>query len=421
MNVITTTYYPKIEDIKEAVTTLKDVVTVTPLLPNNNYSKRFDANILLKREDLQQVRSYKIRGAYNKISSLTSSELENGIVCASAGNHAQGVAFACQKLKIHGTIFMPTPTPKQKLEQVEMFGGDYVTVKLVGDTFDDAQKEAALECEEQGKTFVHPFNDPKIIEGQATVGLEILEQFSQPIDYVFVPVGGGGLASGLSTVFKILSPSTKIIGVEPQGAPSMKTTFEQGKIVCLDSIEKFVDGAAVKEVGDLTFEICKQNLDAMITVPEGKVCQTILDLYNKDAIVVEPAGALTISALDFYADEIKGKNVVCVVSGSNNDITRTAEIKERALLYSGLKHYFIIRFPQRAGALKEFVADILGPKDDITHFEYSKKHNRENGPAIVGVELKNSSDLIPLIQRMKERNFYGEYLNDKPDLFQYLV
>jgi len=421
MNVQTTTYYPKLEDIKNAVTTLKNVVTVTPLTQNINYSKKFGANILLKREDLQQVRSYKIRGAYNKISSLTSDELKNGIVCASAGNHAQGVAFACHKLKIHGTIFMPTPTPKQKLEQVEMFGGDYVTIKLIGDTFDDAQKEAALACEIQRKTFVHPFNDPKIIEGQATVGLEVLEQSNEQIDYIFVPVGGGGLASGISSVFKTLSPKTKIIGVEPAGAPSMKTAFEQNKNVCLENIDKFVDGAAVQQVGDITFKICKENLDAIITVDEGKVCQTILDLYNKDAFVVEPAGALTIAALDTFADEIKGKNVVCVISGSNNDITRTAEIKERALLYEGLKHYFIIRFPQRAGALKEFVADILGPEDDITHFEYSKKHNRENGPAIVGVELKNSSDLAPLIHRMKERNFYGDYLNDKPDLFQYLI
>lgn len=418
---VKTTYYPKLEDIKRAVTTLKNVVTVTPLTQNINYSRKFDANILLKREDLQQVRSYKIRGAYNKISSLSEEELKNGIVCASAGNHAQGVAFACHKLKIHGTIFMPTPTPNQKLEQVEMFGGKYVTVKLIGDTFDDAQKHAAIECEIQGKTFVHPFNDPKIIEGQATVGLEILEQTNEFIDYVFVPVGGGGLASGLSTVFKILSPKTKIIGVEPLGAPSMKTAFEQNKNVCLETIDKFVDGAAVQQVGDITFKICKENLDQIITVAEGKVCQTILDLYNKDAIVVEPAGALTISALDYFVNEIKGKNVICVISGSNNDITRTAEIKERALLYEGLKHYFIVRFPQRAGALKEFVAEILGPQDDITHFEYSKKHNRENGPAIVGIELKNKNALKPLIKRMKEKNFYGDYLNDKPDLFQYLI
>ena len=422
MSVKTTTYYPKLEHIKEAVATLKDIVTITPLSQNLNYSRKFDANILFKREDLQQVRSYKIRGAYNKISSLSEEELQRGIICASAGNHAQGVAFACQKLKIYGTIFMPVPTPKQKLEQVEMFGGIYVTIKLVGDTFDDAQKEAAIECELQEKTFVHPFNDEKIIEGQATIGLEILEQAKdQSIDYVFVPVGGGGLASGLSSVFKFLSPKTKIIGVEPAGAPSMKIALEENKNVCLKSIDKFVDGAAVQQVGELTFEICKENLDEMITVPEGKVCQTILDLYNKDAIVVEPAGALTISALDFYEEEIKGKNVVCIISGSNNDITRTAEIKERAMLYCGLKHYFIIRFPQRAGALKEFVAEILGEEDDITHFEYTKKINREKGAAVVGLELKNKSDLSPLVLRMKEKNFYGDYLNDKPNLFDFLV
>ena len=416
-----TTYYPKLDDIRRAVTTLKEVVITTPLTQNINYSREFGANILLKREDLQQVRSYKIRGAYNKISSLTSAELKKGIVCASAGNHAQGVAFACHKLKIHGTIFMPTPTPKQKLAQVEMFGGAFISIQLVGDTFDDAQAAAKLECERLGKIIIPPFDDEKIIEGQATVGLEIIEQASSTIDYVFVPVGGGGLAAGLSSVFKVLSPQTKIIGVEPAGAPSMKTAIKENRNVRLESIEKFVDGAAVQQVGDLTFQICKENLDDMMTVPEGKVCQTILDLYNKDAIVVEPAGALTLSALEFYADEIKGKNVVCIVSGSNNDITRTAEIKERALLYNGLKHYFIIRFPQRAGALKEFVVHILGPQDDITHFEYSKKHNRENGPAIVGIELKNKDDLQPLIERMKEKNFYGDYLNDKPDLFQYLI
>jgi len=361
MSVKIPTYYPKLEDIKNAVTTLKDVVTVTPLTQNLNYSRKHEANILLKREDLQQVRSYKIRGAYRKMSSLTLAEMKKGIVCASAGNHAQGVAFACQKLKIKGTIFMPAPTPKQKLEQVQMFGGDWIQIQLVGDTFDDAQNEAKKECDFLGKTFVHPFDDEKIIEGQATVGLEIIEQAKDSIDYVFVPVGGGGLASGLSSVFKALSPNTKIIGVEPEGAPSMKSALEQRMNVRLEAIDKFVDGAAVQQVGSLTYEICKENLDAMITVPEGKVCQTILDLYNKDAIVVEPAGALTIAALDYFADEIKGKNVVCVVSGSNNDITRTAEIKERAMLYSGFKHYFIVRFPQRAGALKEFVVHVLGP------------------------------------------------------------
>lgn len=421
MEVQKETYFPKLEAIQQAAATLQEVVAVTPLQENFNLSQQFNANIFLKREDLQQVRSYKIRGAYNKISSLTEDELVNGIVCASAGNHAQGVALACRKKEIYGTIYMPAPTPKQKVEQVKMFGGDFVDIQLIGDTFDDAYKAAKLLCDSLQKTFVHPFDDEKIIEGQATVGLEILEQSQQPIDYVFVPVGGGGLASGLSSVFKLLSPKTKIIGVEPAGAPSMKKSLEENNNIKLDSIDKFVDGAAVQQVGELTYRICRENLSDMITVPEGKVCQTILEMYNKEAIVVEPAGALTISALDFYQDKLKDKNVVCVISGSNNDITRTAEIKERALLYGKLKHYFIVRFPQRAGALKEFVAEVLGENDDITFFEYSKKTNRENGPAVVGIELEKKEDLQPLIRRMKERSFYGEYLNDKPNLFEFLV
>ncbi|GFD75236.1 L-threonine dehydratase [Tenacibaculum sp. KUL113] len=421
MEVQKETYFPKLSAIQQAATTLQEVVAVTPLQENFNLSQQFNATILLKREDLQQVRSYKIRGAYNKISSLTEEELTNGIVCASAGNHAQGVALACRKKEIYGTIYMPAPTPKQKVEQVKMFGGDFVDIRLIGDTFDDAYKAAKLLCDSLQKTFVHPFDDEKIIEGQATVGLEVLEQSQQPIDYVFVPVGGGGLASGLSSVFKLLSPKTKIIGVEPAGAPSMKKSFEANRNIKLEDIDKFVDGAAVQQVGELTYKICQENLADMLTVPEGKVCQTILEMYNKEAIVVEPAGALTISALDFYKEELKGKNVVCVISGSNNDITRTAEIKERALLYGKLKHYFIIRFPQRAGALKEFVAEVLGENDDITFFEYSKKTNRENGPAVVGIELEKKEDLQPLIRRMKERSFYGEYLNDKPNLFEFLV
>lgn len=417
----TTTYLPLLKDVEIASEKLKEVVLQTPLSKNERYSNQFQCNILFKREDLQQVRSYKIRGAFNKISSLTDAEIENGIVCASAGNHAQGVALSCKLLKIKGTIYMPSPTPSQKIEQVKMFGENFIEVILVGDTFDDAYEAAILECEQLNKTFIHPFNDEKVIEGQATVGLEILKQTEQPIDYVFIPIGGGGLAAGLSSVVKQLSPTTKIIGVEPEGAPSMSVSINKGNVVELKNIENFVDGAAVKKVGDKTFNICKQHLDAVITVPEGKICQTILDLYNKDAIVVEPAGALSISALDAYADAIKGKNVVCVVSGSNNDITRTAEIKERALLHANLKHYFIIKFPQRAGALREFVVDILGPTDDITHFEYTKKTNRDNGAAVVGLELKSPNDLQPLITKMKLHNFYGDYLNDKPDLFQFLV
>lgn len=421
MNQEKQTYFPSIDDVKAAAETIKQVSLVTPLGHSLRYSKHFDANVFLKREDLQQVRSYKIRGAYNKISSLTLEQSKKGVVCASAGNHAQGVALSCKLLQIKGTIYMPSPTPNQKVEQVKMFGEDFIDIKLIGDTFDDAYHAAMIECDKLNKTFIHPFNDEKVIEGQATIALEILEQATQPVDYVFIAVGGGGLAAGLSTVFKALSPNTKIIGVEPEGAPSMSVSIKNNKNTTLDEIEKFIDGAAVKRVGDLTFAICKQYVDAMITVPEGKVCQTILELYNKDAIVVEPAGALSLSALDFYAEDIKGKNVVCVVSGSNNDITRTSEIKERALLYANLKHYFIIKFPQRAGALKEFVVDILGENDDITYFQYAKKTNRENGSAVVGIQLKSASDLNPLIAKMKAHNFYGDYLNDKPDLFQFLV
>lgn len=416
-----TIYFPSLKDIKVAANTIKKVSAITPLSPSLRYSKLLDANILLKREDLQQVRSYKIRGAYNKISSLTAEECKNGVVCASAGNHAQGVALSCKLLKIKGTIYMPAPTPNQKVEQVKMFGENYIDIKLVGDSYDDAFHASMIECNKFQKPFIHPFDDKKVIEGQATIGLEILEQATQPIDYVFIAVGGGGLAAGLSTIFKALSPHTKIIGVEPEGAPSMSVSIKNNKNTALQTIENFVDGAAVKRVGDLTFKICKANLHAMITVPEGKVCETILELYNKDAIVVEPAGALSISALDLYAEDIKGKNVVCVIGGSNNDITRTAEIKERALLYANLKHYFIVLFPQRAGALKEFVVNILGPNDDITHFQYTKKNNRENGSAVVGILLKNATDLEPLIKKMKQRNFYGDYLNNKPELFQFLV
>ena len=414
-------YFPKIEDIRKAEETIRQVADVTPLMKSIRYSKAFDANILLKREDLHRVRSYKIRGAFNKISSLSKEELDRGVVCASAGNHAQGVAFACNHLGIKGTIYMPSVTPKQKIEQTKMFGKNWIEVVLEGDTFDDSSQAALKFCAEQGKTFVHPFDDPKTIEGQATVGLELLEQTDQPIDYIFVAVGGGGLASGLCGTFKALSPRTKIIGVEPEGAPSMKTSIEKGVNTKLEQIDRFVDGAAVQRVGEYTFPICAAHLHDMVTVPEGKVCQTILELYNRDAIVAEPAGALTVAALDYFKEEIKGKNVVCIVSGGNNDITRMAEIKERALLYGKLKHYFIVRFPQRPGALKQFVAEILGPDDDITHFEYSKKSSKENAPAIVGIELKSPEDLKPLVERMKANNFFGDYLNDKPDLFQYLI
>ena len=414
-------YKVNLEKVNEASSNLEGVALKTPLVINETQSRKYASSIYFKREDLQQVRSYKIRGAYNKISSLTKSELRKGVVCASAGNHAQGVAYSCSKLKIKGVIFMPIPTPKQKIEQVQMFGGKFVEVILTGDTFDDASKEARSYCEQNERYFIHPFDDKKVIEGQATIALEILEQSDVGIDVLFLPVGGGGVASGISSVFKELSPQTKIIGVEPKGAPSMSLSIENGTNTALKTVDRFVDGASVKKVGNLNFELCQKHLDGMALVHEGKICQTILDMYNKDAIVVEPAGAMTVAVLDQYQDEIAGKNVVCLLSGSNNDITRTEEIKERALLHAGMKHYFVVRFPQRAGALKDFIEKVLGPEDDITHFEYSKKQSRTDAPAVVGIELGQHNGLAPRMDKMKSFNFFGEYLNDKPDLFQFLI
>lgn len=410
-----------IDNILAAAENLKGIAIRTPLMPNHQLSERYQANILLKREDLQVVRSYKIRGAYNKIQSLSPEQLKNGVVCASAGNHAQGVALACSAKKIKGAIYMPSPTPSQKVNQVKMFGKEYVNVVLTGDTFDDAFHEATRYCNENGMAFIPPFDDEKIIEGQATVGKEILEDSSEPIDYLILPVGGGGLAAGLASYFKVLSPSTKILGVEPAGAAAMRASMDAGEVVTLESIDKFVDGAAVRRVGDITFDICRDLLDDVITVPEGQVCGEILRLYNEQAIVVEPAGALSITALEILKKDISGKNVVCVVSGSNNDITRTMEIKERSLLYEGLKHYFIVNFPQRAGALREFLTEVLGPNDDITHFEYSKKNSRDRGPALIGIELQKRKDLEPLMSRMEVKRFKYEYINDQPQLFHYLI
>ena len=399
---------------------LKKVVNRTPLTYNHHLSKKYQCNIFLKREDLQIVRSYKLRGAYNMMSSLPPEQLERGVVCASAGNHAQGFAYSCRKLNVHGVVFMPVITPNQKVNQTRMFGEKNIEIRLVGDTYDDCSEAARKFTEEQGMVFIPPFDDYRIIEGQGTVGVEILEDQPQ-VDYLFVPVGGGGLSAGVGSYFKLLSPRTTIIGLEPEGAPSMFKALQAGEPVTLDCIDRFVDGAAVKRVGDLTFSICKDVLDDMHLVPEGKVCSTILKLYNEDAIVVEPAGALSIAALDAYAEAIKGSNVVCIVSGSNNDIDRMQEIKERSLQYEGLKHYFLIRFAQRPGALKEFVNDVLGPTDDITRFEYMQKHNKETGPALVGIELQSRDDYELLLQKLNSHNINYTELNKNDNVFGYLV
>jgi threonine dehydratase len=407
-------------DFSGAYARLKDVVKKTPLIYNHNLSRKYGCDVYLKREDLQIVRSYKLRGAYNMMSLLPSKELAKGVVCASAGNHAQGFAYSCKKLNVQGVVFMPIITPNQKVSQTKMFGEGFVEVKLVGDTFDDCAVAAKKYTEEYGLTFIPPFDNIRIIEGQSTVGIEILEE-QQNIDFIFLPVGGGGLSAGVGAYFKTYAPATKIIGVEPEGAPSMLTAIKAGQPVKLDHIDSFVDGAAVKCVGDATFEICKRVIDDMHLVPEGKICSTILKLYNEEAIVVEPAGAISVAALDDYADQIKGKKIVCVVSGSNNDIERMQEIKERSLQFEGLKHYFLIRFAQRPGALKEFVNQVLGPTDNITRFEYMQKNKKDSAPALVVVELQSPENYQVLIDNMKRYNLNYTALNKNDNVFAYLV
>ncbi|MCD7975598.1 MAG: threonine ammonia-lyase IlvA [Tannerellaceae bacterium] len=408
--------------IEEARKRLKDVVLETPLQYINSLSQHFGANIYLKREDLQIVRSYKLRGAYNMISSLERSVLDKGVVCASAGNHAQGFAYSCNRLGVKGVVFMPKITPRQKIKQTKMFGNGFIEIILTGDTFDDCAIAAKEYTRTHGMTFIPPFDDPRIIEGQGTIATEILHELSeQPIDYIFIPVGGGGLCSGVGAYFKDHSPETKIIAVEPEGAPSLRAALKAGHPITLVHIDKFIDGAAVQRVGDLTYDICSRVVDDTCLIPEGEVCTTILKLYNENAIVVEPAGALSITALNHYADQIKGKNVVCIVSGSNNDIDRMQEIKERSLIFERLKHYFIIRFPQRAHALKDFVNKVLGDTDDIVRFEYMKKNEKESGPALVGIELDTVEDYNKLLRRMVDYGLDFTVLEPDSDLGRYIV
>ena len=424
-----------LNNLSNAQNKVKEVSIKTPLQFSRYLSEKYNCKVFLKREDLQPVRSYKIRGAYNKIVSLTKKEQEQGVVCSSAGNHAQGVAYSCFYLKIYATIFMPTTTPKQKIERVKDFGKNFVTIKLIGDTYDDSYNAAITFCNNNNKNFISPFNDIKVIEGQATIGIEILEQFqieqnNRSIDKLILPIGGGGLCSGVSEVFrqnsknnsyKDICANTEIIGTEPEGAPSMSKALEAGKVIELGNIDSFIDGASLKKVGTLTFPFCQKNINYIKLIPEGLACKTILSLYNNEGVIVEPAGALSVSALELIKESIDGQTIVCIISGGNNDIIRTEEIRERALLYDGLKHYFIINFPQRPGALKEFINNIISENDNITLFEYSKKNNREQAPAFIGIELEKKENLNPLMKKLKDHNIKFEYLNNNPILFQYLI
>ncbi|MGX7329343.1 threonine ammonia-lyase IlvA [Enterococcus bulliens] len=424
MEVVKTNQSVSKQTIEAAYQTLQHVVTKTPLQYDRYLSERYACKVYLKREDLQKVRSFKLRGAYYAITQQERAIIERGVVCASAGNHAQGVAYTCQELTIPGVIFMPTPTPQQKINQVQFFGGGMVDIRLVGDTFDEAAQAAKVYATVNGLPFIAPFDDQAIISGQGTVALEIMQQAIQQeltIDYVLAAIGGGGLLSGVGVYTKAKSPNTHVIGVEPEGAPSMAAALAQNGPVTLEQLDKFVDGAAVQRVGELTYQYVKQTTDAVYTVPEGEICQTILDLYSKQAIVVEPAGALSVAALEQMKEQIKGKTVVCVISGGNNDISRMEEIEERALIYQGLKHYFLVNFPQRPGALKEFVTKVLGPDDDITRFEYTKKVNRRTGPVVLGIQLKEAQAIESLLERLTAFDSTFIDLSKHPSLYTLLV
>ena len=410
-----------VQEIEAAHRRLQTVVKRTPLQFNPRLSEQFGADIYLKREDQQSVRSYKLRGAYNLMSTLGAEERTQGVVCASAGNHAQGVAFTCHRLEIAGHIFMPQNAPRQKVRRVRSLGGDWIQVELVGDTFDATYALAAEYARKTGRVFVHPFDDPRIIAGQGTVGVELAEQLTPPADFLLVPVGGGGLISGLAIYGAEHFPRTQVIGVEPAGAACMQAALQAGEPVTLPQIDTFVDGAAVRTAGQLNFRICQRLIREMLPVPEGKVCTEMIDLYQHEGIITEPAGALSIAALSLLGPRMRGKRVVCVVSGGNNDLTRYPEIIERGLIHQGLKHYFLIEFSQRPGSLRRYLDEALGADDDITLFEYIKKSNREYGPALVGVELTRQEDLAPLLARMDRIGLRYEVIGADSALFRFVL
>ncbi|HFI2472269.1 TPA: threonine ammonia-lyase IlvA [Streptococcus suis] len=412
------------KNVEQAYEVLKRVVVRTPLDYSRYLSEKYGATIYIKRENEQRVRSFKIRGAYYAISQLSDEEKSLGVVCASAGNHAQGVAYTCQEMQIPATIFMPITTPQQKIGQVRFFGGDFVDIRLVGDTFDESAQAAQEFTKESGKTFIDPFDDANVQAGQGTVAYEILEEAEEQsvsFDQILVPVGGGGLVAGVSAFLKENAPEIKIIGVEANGARSMKAAFDKGRPVKLASIDKFADGIAVQKVGASTYEVARKHVDKLIGVDEGWISGTILDLYSKLGIVAEPAGAATVAALEVVKDKIKGQTICCIISGGNNDINRMPEMEERALIYEGIKHYFVVNFPQRPGALREFVNDILGPNDDITRFEYIKRANKGTGPVLIGIALGNKEDYVQFLSRLED--FDPQYINlhENDSLYKMLV
>ncbi|GAA0535861.1 L-threonine dehydratase [Saccharopolyspora subtropica] len=407
--------------IFRAGTRLRQVVRRTPLELSSRLTGELGVPVRLKREDLQVCRSYKVRGAYNLISSLGSDERDRGVVCASAGNHAQGVAFACHELEIRGRVYLPANTPRQKRRRIAEIGGRWVEPVIVGSSFDEASVAAHEDSARTGAVYVHPFDDPRTIAGQGTVGLEIAEQHVGPIDTVVVPVGGGGLLAGIVLWLKEHFPEVHVVGAEPAGAASMRAALDHGGPVALPTVDTFVDGAAVGRVGDVSYRVVRELVDELVAVPEGAVCTEMIELYQTDGIIAEPAGALASAAVRMPLQRRPRGPVVCVVSGGNNDLSRYGEVVERSLVHEGLRHYFLVTFPQEPGALRHFLDDVLDEGQDIVAFEYVKKNNRETGPALVGIELDSAEDIDALLKRMAESQLQIEQVPPGSPLFSFLL
>ena len=411
-----------IESARTATNALRILFDPTPLQRNEHLSARFDADIWLKREDLSPVRSYKIRGAFNAMRKvLADNPDQDTFVCASAGNHAQGVAFACRHFQKRGVIFMPVTTPRQKIDKTRVFGGDTIEIRLVGDYFDQSLAAAQEFCTEVGGHFLSPFDDDDVIEGQASVAVEILDQLGEAPDLIILPVGGGGLSAGLRSYFRELGAKTEFRFVEPLGGASLTAALEAGTIVTLPRVDSFVDGAAVARIGARPFQALSDiDKRTVYLAPEDRICVTILEMLNVEGIVLEPAGALSIDVLPDLADEIRGKTVVCVTSGGNFDFERLPEVKERAMRFSGQKKYFILRLPQRPGALRDFLT-LLGPDDDIARFEYLKKSARNSGSVLIGIETVAAKNFDALFARMSDAGFDYRDITDDEVLANFLV
>lgn len=408
-------------DVEAAAARLAGVARRTELTPIQRLCEATGAHVLLKREDLQPVRSYKLRGAYNLMSQLTEAERAAGVVCASAGNHGQGVAYSCARLQIKGRIFCPTTTPRQKRDRMRALGGEWVELVFVGNTYDEAAAAASAEATSTGAVKVHAFDDERTIAGQATVAVEIVDQLGGAPDVLLVPVGGGGLLAGCLTYLRQRWPGTRVIGVEPAGATSMQAALWAGQPVQLESIDTFADGVAVSKAGSTTLPIIQRFGCEWATVPEGQICSEMLDLYQTDGVIAEPAGALAGAALRDQVQVQPGETVVAIVSGGNNDVSRYAEIVERSLVFEGRKHYFLVSFPQEPGALRGFLDRVLGPEDDVTLFEYTKRSNRDTGPALVGIELGDPTSFGDLMARIDASGLRVERLDPGSPFYRLLV